>query len=74
MITMKHDNWVLSKCDKEVLFDRLYHDGLPLSQALAVHLIVDQKMRPCEAGAILGVSTIAVSDAKRKGMTKIDET
>ncbi len=63
---------VNERMDKWKLFDLLVYKGLPISQAVAVHLVDDMKYRPSDAARILGVSPMALSDAYRKGHLKLD--
>ena len=70
--TMKITENVMSKCDRDRLLDLLTIHGLPLSQAMAYHLIFDLDIRPCEAARLIGVSPIAISDARYKAIKKME--
>lgn len=71
MNTMTITEEVLNVCDRTRLTEYLTLHRLPISQAMAVHLVDDRKMRPCEAARLLGVSNIAISDACAKGRAKL---
>lgn len=73
MNTMNVTKDVLEKCDESRLLELLTLEKLPISQALAVHLIDDKKWRPCDAARLLGVSQMALSDARRKGNSKLNK-
>lgn len=62
---------VLEKMDKERLFDLMFFHQLPISQAIAVHLCVDLNWRNSDAAKLVGLSNIAIADAKRKGLDKL---
>lgn len=64
---------VIAKCDKDRLLELLTLRKLPISQALAFHLISDMSYRPCDAARLLGISQIAVSDSFRKAKLKIEK-
>ena len=62
----------LKVCDKDRLFNLLTIEGLPISQALAVHLCDELKWRPCDAARLLEISQIAITDSRRKGRKKLN--
>lgn len=62
---------VLEKMDKERLFDLMFFHQLPISQAIAVHLCVDLNWGNSDAAKLVGLSNIAIADAKRKGLDKL---
>lgn len=64
---------VLEKCKQERLTELLTISKLPISQAIAYHLISDLSYRPCDAARLLGVSQIAITDAFRKARLKLNE-
>ena len=64
---------VIAKMDKGRLFELLIFNGLPISQAVAVHLCDDLGWKPVDAGALVGLSNIAIHDARRKGRAKLQK-
>lgn len=62
---------VVEQMNEVRLFELLVFKGLPISQAVAVHLCDDLKMRPVEAGALVGLTNLAIHDARRKGRAKL---
>lgn len=73
MNTMNVNKDVLEKCDEARLLELLTLEKLPISQALAYHLIDDLKWRPCDAARLLGISQIAISDSRRKAIRKLNK-
>lgn len=73
MNTMNITEEVLSKCDSARLFQLMVECRLPISQAFAWHLVEDKGYSLIEAGKLLGVSNIAVSDARIKARKKMDK-
>ena len=61
---------LISSCNHERLIELVFLQGLPTSQAIAVHLIDDLGYRPSEAARLLSISQIAISDSLRKGRSK----
>ena len=62
---------VVEKMDRDRLFDLLVFHGLPISQAVAVHLVDDRHYRLSDAARLVGVSTVAMADACKKGRMKL---
>ena len=62
---------VVEKMDRDRLFDLLVFHGLPISQAVAVHLVDDRHYRLSDAARLVGVSTVAMADACKKGRAKL---
>jgi len=50
----------------------LVFHGLPISQAVAVHLVDDKHYRLSDAARLVGVSTVAMADACKKGRAKLE--
>ena len=73
MNTMQFTNENLSKMNRDRLVELIFLHGLPTSQAVAYHLISDLSYRPCDAGRLVGVSQIAITDAFRKAKNKMKE-
>lgn len=64
---------ILAKMDKSRLFELLIFEGLPISQAVAVHLCDDLKWRQCDAARMVGLTDMAIADARRKGNAKLNK-
>lgn len=73
MTKMIINDEVLDKMDRGRLFELMIFHGLPISQAIAVHLCDDLQWRPCDAGRLVGLSNIAISDARAKGRVKLNK-
>ena len=71
--TMTFTEENLAKMNRDRLIELIFMNGLPTSQAVAYHLICDLSYRPCDAARLIGVSQIAVTDAKNKGLKKLKE-
>lgn len=63
---------VIEKLDKDRMFDLLVVYKLPISQAIAYHLMEDKGWKGSDAGRLLGVSQIAISDARYKARKKME--
>lgn len=71
MTKMTLNDRVLEKMDKNRLFDLMFYHQLPISQAVAVHLCIDLNWKMSDAADLVGVSYVAINDAKRKGLDKL---
>lgn len=73
MTKMILNDKVLEKMNKDRLFDLMFYHQLPISQAIAYHLCIDLNWRMCDAGRLVGLSNIAIADAKRKALNKLSK-
>ena len=65
------NDMVLEKMDKNRLFDLMFYHQLPISQAIAYHLCIDLNWKNSDAAKLVGLSNIAIADAKRKSLDKL---
>ena len=73
MTKMILNDEVIEKMDRGRLFELMIFHGLPISQAIAFHLCDDLQWRQCDAGRLVGLSDIAIADARRKGKMKLNK-
>lgn len=68
---MVNEELIISTINKERMLELFIKHRLPISQALAYHLICELEMRPCDAARLVGVSQVAITDARAKALKKM---